>query len=223
MAEHQRISAGLNPEVGPITVKVVETMRPTELEIVTAQRDMLAKQACHERIGVRISTLVKYGAPGLVTDEVRRVVAEERENYALVDPIEGVGCNCPNPCFVSGAPHTPMNETNVSKMSEFPEDGNIPETAIPPHKTVYKRSTDEIEEGLSSAREALAGGDDAIAGLLMAPDELYEALNDVLHDWITCADPVARQAQLRRVLMEDNAYPSDSLARTLLRVRQEDQ
>ena len=86
---------------------------------------------------------------------------------------------------------------------------------------VYKRSTQEIEEGLSSAREALAGGDESIAGLLMAPDELYEALNDVLHDWITCADPVARQAQLRRVLMEDNAYPSDSLARTLLRVRQE--
>ena len=106
-------------------------------------------------------------------------------------------------------------------MSEFPERGNIAETAIPTHKTVYKRSVEEIEEGLSSAREALAGGDEAIAGLLMAPDELYEALNDVLHDWITCADPVARQAQLRRVLMEDSAYPSDSLARTLLRVRQE--
>ena len=65
-----------------------------------------------------------------------------------------------------------MNETNVSKKSEFPESGNIAETAIPTHKTVYKRSVEEIEEGLSSAREALAGGDESVAEYLCEEDRM---------------------------------------------------
>lgn len=38
---------------------------------------------CYARIGERIATLAKYGAPELLTDEARRIVFEEYHNFGV--------------------------------------------------------------------------------------------------------------------------------------------
>jgi hypothetical protein len=50
------------------------------------------------------------------------------------------------------------------------------------------------------------------------PDTYWQALNDCITDFITCADPWARQQQLRVVLDDERRF-NEPYATTLMRIR----
>lgn len=49
---------------------------------------------------------------------------------------------------------------------------------------------------------------------------LHEALNDVLHDWMTCLDPSERRRQLKGILLNESPWPFEDYATSLLFIRE---